>query len=245
LTFARVQHAVLAHVALRGNVETELAEGEAAGDAGCGCAYPDWVGDDLVERSNRILGRLKRATNAQQRCELSALPMWLRADVGPARLGIVHGDATSLAGWGFAQEHLREAGQRALAARWFEQAEVDAFACTHTCLPVFQGLRAGPLGRRRWILNNGAAGMPNFRGDTAGLLTRIALEPFTGPEGRHAVALAGGVVAQAIAIDGDCASWRERFLALWPPGSDAHRSYFERIVRGPAYRPAEVVRVEA
>ena len=95
--------------------------------------------------------------------ELSALPMWQRADVGPLRLGIVHGDATSLAGWGFAQEHLRDAKHREQVASWFDRADVDAFACTHTCLPVFQAIGGGPGGQPRWVLNNGAAGMPNLR----------------------------------------------------------------------------------
>jgi hypothetical protein len=241
-TFARVQQAVLAHGATRGNVETELAAPDEGGDAGCGCAYPDWVGDGVVERSNRILSRLRLATTASQRAELSVLPMWLRADVGPLRLALVHGDATSLAGWGFAQEHLRDAGHRAEVARWLDRADVDAFACTHTCLPVFQAVQA-PAGRLpRWVLNNGAASMPNFRGDTAGLLTRIAVEPFAGPERRFGVAMGQGVMAEAIAIDIDAHAWRERFQAQWPAGSDAHVSYFDRIARGPDYDPADAVR---
>ena len=242
-TFGRVQQAVLAHHALRGNVETELAALAADGDAdaGCGCAYPDWVGDGVVERSNRILRRLRLAADDAQCAQLAALPMWLRADVGACRLGIVHGDATSLAGWGFAQEHLRDDAHRAEVGRWLDRAGVDAFACTHTCLPVFQALPV-PRGGSRWVLNNGAAGMPNFRGDAAGLLTRIAVTPFAGPERRLGVGLGDGVVAEAIAIDIDAATWRTRFLALWPAGSDAHRSYFDRIVQGPAYTPADVVR---
>lgn len=240
--FARVQRGVLAHEALRGNVETELAAPEADTNAGCGCAYPDWVGEGVVERSNRILARLRTAIDAPQRAELAALPMWLRADVGALRLGIVHGDATSLAGWGFAQEHLRDAPHRAEVARWLDRAGVDAFACTHTCLPVFQAL-PGVQGRAaRWILNNGAAGMPNFRGDAAGLLTRLAVAPFAGRERRFGVTVGPETVAEAIAIDIDAQAWRARFQALWPAGSDAHLSYFDRIVQGPGYAPAEAVR---
>src|SRR5438552_14754525 len=41
--FESVNETVQDHVALRGNVETELA-GEDAG-AGCGCGYPQWVGE--------------------------------------------------------------------------------------------------------------------------------------------------------------------------------------------------------
>lgn len=245
--FARVQQGVLAHEALRGNVETELAAPPAAADdtAGCGCAYPDWVGDGVVERSNRILAHLRTASNATQRAELAALPMWLRADVGGLRLGIVHGDATSLAGWGFAQEHLRDASHRAEVAGWLRRGGVDAFACTHTCLPVFQAMPGAQAGAAGWVLNNGAAGMPNFRGDAAGLLTRIATAPSSGAQRRFGLALGSGVVAEGIAIDFDTPAWHKRFLAQWPAGSDAHVSYFERIVDGPCYGLEEVLRPAA
>jgi hypothetical protein len=92
------------------------------------------------------------------------------------------------------------------------------------------------------VLNNGAAGMPNFRGDAAGLLTRIATTPFDGPERRFGVALGGGVAAEGIAIDIDAPAWQAHFSAQWPPGSDAERSYHDRIVHGPDYTVAEVVR---
>ena len=239
--FNRIQRGVLAHHALRGNVETELAEAAAQDDAGCGCAYPTWVGDEVVERSNRILRRLRGAAGLAQRAELAALPMWLRADVGGLRVGIVHGDASSLAGWGFAQEHLREATHRDTVRGWFGQAGVDVFACTHTCLPVFQSLCTG--GALRWVCNNGAAGMPNFAGDGAGLLTRIAMHPFDGPQRRFGV-LHGDVFIDAIAIELDAADVQRRFVAQWPAGSDAHNSYFERISRGPAYRLQDALRVD-
>ncbi len=240
--FDRIQRSVLAHHALRGNVETELAAEESSGaadDAGCGCAYPAWVGDEVVERSNRILRRLRGAAGPAQRAALAALPMWLRADVGGLRVGIVHGDGSSLAGWGFAQEHLREASHRDTVRGWFGQAGVDVFACTHTCLPVFQSLRAD--GSLRWVCNNGAAGMPNFKGDSAGLLTRIAVHPFAGPQRRFGVTQ-GGLFIDAVAIEVDAVEVQRRFVAQWPPGSDAHQSYFERITRGPAYGVDDAVR---
>jgi hypothetical protein len=244
-TFSRVQRGVLAHEALRGNVETELAAPDAQADAGCGCAYPDWVGDGVVERSNRILARLRFAATPEQQAKLAALPMWRRADVGPMRLGIVHGDATSLAGWGFAQEHLRDARHREVVGQWFDRGGVDAFACTHTCLPVFQALQAERAARPRWVFNNGAAGMPNFAGDRAGLLTRVALTPYRGPERRFGVMAASGAVhVDAIAIEVDARAWRERFCMDWPQGSDAHTSYFERIDKGPAYAVHDAVRTD-
>lgn len=243
--FARVQRQVLAHAALRGNVETELAtEPEGADDdAGCGCAYPDWVGNAVVERSNRILRCLRTAATPIQRAELAALPMTLRADVGDLKLGIVHGDAQSLAGWGFAQEHLRDGAHRDTVRGWFAQAQVDAFACTHTCLPVFQRLQGATDTAARWVFNNGAAGMPNFSGDGAGLLTRVALHPFEGPQRRFGVQQ-GEVFIDAIAIDTDAAQAQARFLRQWAEGSDAHASYFHRIAHGPDYRVGDTIRIE-
>jgi hypothetical protein len=248
--FGQVQRAVLAHTALRGNVETEIAAEDAADtDSGCGCAYPDWVGDGVVERSNRMLGRLRQVATETQRAQLAALPMWQRADVGEVRIGIVHGDAQSLAGWGFAQEHLRDAGHRQIAREWFQRADVDAFACTHTCLPVFQGLRVeGRRAAPRWVLNNGAAGMPNFANDGAGLLTRVALRPFRGAGRRYGVCIGAGpdprVHAEAIAVEVDGGAWQREFLRQWPTGSDAHVSYFDRVVRGPDYEQNDAIRVE-
>lgn len=243
--FSRIQSGVLEHEALRGNVETELASDDSEDGAGCGCAYPDWVGQAVVDRSNRILRRLRQAAAAKQREELARLSPWQRADVGPLRLGLVHGDATSLAGWGFAQETLREAGHRRQARRWLDEAGVDAFACSHTCLPVFQALGRGSDGVPGWVLNNGAAGMPNFEADRAGLLTRVALSPFPGDGRRFGIVTgAGSVHVDAIAIEFDAEAWFGRFIRQWPEGSDAHRSYCERMTRGPAYRLQDAVRRE-
>src|ERR1700704_2122219 len=88
--FESVNEAVLRHLALRGNVETEIA-GEDSG-AGCGCAYPEWVGDAEVERSNEILGRLRGTARGfpQLRARLGGLPMHLVAEIGGLRVGIVH-----------------------------------------------------------------------------------------------------------------------------------------------------------
>jgi hypothetical protein len=241
--FARVQAAVLSHVALRGNVETELAEDDPDPEAGCGCAYPDWVGQDVVSRSNRILNQLRTATTPEQRAQLATLPMWRVAQVGALRVGLVHGDAQSLAGWGFAQEHLRDPTHLPLVRRWFERAQVDVFASTHTCLPVFQQFSVPGRHRSAWVLNNGAAGMPNFQGDAAGLLTRIAMAPFEGPQ-RRCTVQAHGLHFEAIAIETPAAPAQARFLQQWPEGSDAHASYFSRIVAGPAYREADVIRWE-
>ena len=229
--FSAIDDAVRAHLATRGNVETELAAPFAG--AGCGCAYPGWVDDGTVERSNRILERLRDAAPQAARERLAALPMHLVAEVGGERVAIVHGDAGSLAGWGFSQEILATAPGRRAAAEAFERAKVRVFASSHTCLPVMASFP-----NARVVVNNGAAGMPNFSGTRFGLATRISLSPGKAPVYARR---AGKLRVEAVAIDYDAAAWERRFLAQWPAGSDAHLSYCRRMVDGPGYRVEEAL----
>ena len=238
--FASINEEVLRHVALRGNVETEIAGDDAA--AGCGCSYPDFVGDPEVERSNRIIERLREAARAfpELRSRLGALPARLVARVSGARIGIVHGDAESLAGWGFSQELLREPARREAAAAWFAAADVRVFASSHSCLPVMQAFDT-PRGRRV-LANNGAAGMPNFSGSRHGLITRISAG--AAPDALYG-ATVDGVHIEALPVAYDHAAFERDFLATWPAGSPAHASYYRRVLAGPDYRPADAVRLEA
>ena len=230
--FERVTREVLEHWAIRGNVETELASDDSG--AGCGCAYPMDVSDAEVSRSNEIMERLRATARALPglRARLGKLPMNLVARVGEARVGIVHGDAASLAGWGFAQDRLGDASHRRWIESAFELAEVDVFASTHTCLPAFREYASGSA--RGIIANNGAAGMPNFAGRRAGLVTRIGCAPHAGPEKIYGME-ASGVHVEALELHYDHARWVERFLASWPRESPAHASYFRRIVEGPRF----------
>jgi hypothetical protein len=230
--FTRITEGVLAHRALRGNVETELAHDET--DAGCGCAYPADVSEADVARSNEILLRLRETARAYPhlRERLGELPMHLVARVGDARIGIVHGDAASLAGWGFAHDRLDLPSH----ARWienaFREARVDIFASTHTCLPA---LRRFDWGEAEGVVaNNGAAGMPNVAGSRYGLVTRIALTPHAGDEAIAGLRV-GGVRVEALRVDYDHGRWLRRFLASWPEGTPAHASYYRRIVEGPRF----------
>jgi predicted phosphodiesterase len=229
--FAEVQRRVLAHVALRGNVETEIAGDDDA--AGCGCAYPESVPDDDVMRSNRILERLRGVAGqvAGARTELAALPMHALAQVGGLRIGIVHGDAWSLAGWRFAHDSLHDAANDARLRSAFERAAVDGFACSHTCAPALRTVDG------RFVVNNGAAGMANFDGDGSGLLTRISVRPL--PAALARVRAYGlyerGVWIDALRIDFDLQAFLAQFDALWPNGSPAAVSYRHRIAAGPRF----------
>jgi hypothetical protein len=230
--FVAVNGTVLAHPAIRGNVETEIAV-EGSG-AGCGCAYPLDVSDGEVSRSNRILERLRDTAREfpQLRDTLGALPMNFVGRVGDARVGIVHGDAASLAGWGFAHERMGEPGHRRWIGNAFRDSGVDIFASSHTCLPAMRTFDFGE--GEVAVANNGAAGMPNFAGRSSGILTRVGIEPFGGDT------LYGtkvrGVHVEAIEIAYDRNRWARRFLASWPEGSPAHESYWRRISEGPRFQ---------
>jgi len=232
--FAAIERGVSAHEATRGNIEAELAR--PAQGAGCGCAYPEWVGDETVEHSNRIIERLRETAqafpSAQQR--LAALPMFLVAEIGGLRVGVVHGDADSLAGWGFSQEVLATAEGLRAAERTLDAAGVQVFASSHSCLPVLQSFAGN-----RALINNGAAGMPNFARTRYGLATRISVTPSAAALYRLPL---GAVVVEAIAIAYDADAWTARFLRQWPAGSDAHASYYARIADGPGYRLEQAVR---
>jgi hypothetical protein len=228
--FADLDRRVSEHRALRGNVETELARSGDTG-VGCGCAYPDSVDNDTVERSNLILVRLRQCVDAlpgmHQR--LADLPMMLTAYVGGLRVGIVHGDAESVSGWRFSIDALDFPASR----RWLEEvrsaSRIDVFASSHTCLPALRdfSLDSGRL----TVINNGAAGMPNFRGTHYGVLTRIGLRPSPHPT------LYGikrdGVFVEALPIPYDQRRWLREFADDWPPGTPAYVSYYSRIADGP------------
>ncbi|MFN0302337.1 MAG: hypothetical protein ACKVQU_18540 [Burkholderiales bacterium] len=242
--FTEINAAVLAHVAIQGNVEAEIG---APSDNGCGCNYPDYVDPTVVARSNAIMRELQSiAADAPGiRGALEALPMVRTIQVGDARIGIVHGDAEALAGWAFAAECLGAPRQCAVSdtvaiettpiekiATFFREADVCAFASTHTCLPLARDFAVD--GAPHLVINSGAAGMPNFARSTFGVITRISIEPAV-PRGSLYGIEIGGVRFDALPVHYDQRAWVEAFLRNWHPGSPAHASYFDRIVSGPRF----------
>ena len=187
--FRGISETVLAHHATKGNVEAELASEDET--AGCGCAYPDYIGDDVVDRSNQIITRL-RATAGQFPDlvgRLGELPRHLTAGVAGERVGILHGDPESLAGWRLALEAMEPGdpdvrrrvgwrGRPTTAAElldWFARAKVSVFASTHTGLPFAQVVPDS--GQGRLVINNGSAGLPSFADTSYGVITRLSGSP--------------------------------------------------------------------
>ncbi len=237
--FAEINRRVLSHDAILGNVEAEF--DAPTHEAGCGCAYPPSVGGDVVERSNRIHARL-RATATRHpeiRSQLSRLPMVARYTVAQCRVGVVHGDAESLAGWRFDTHEMNAPQAWPWLQQMFDAAAVDVFTSTHTCLPALRGLEK-TSGTTGWIANNGAAGMPNFTGDPRGLVTRIGIAP-SPHETLREVCVAGAYLS-LLPVRFDATRWQADFVRQWPTGSDAWVSYFRRISEGPAFEVGRALR---
>jgi hypothetical protein len=250
--FQAISEAVLARHATKGNVEAELASDQ---DAGCGCAYPDYVTDEVVDRSNQIMARLQATASRFPELvgRLGALPRYLTAQVGGERVGIVHGDPESLAGWRLALEAMepgdplvrRQVGWRGRPTTadelldWFGRADVGVLASTHTGLPYAQVVPDGA--HRRLVINNGAAGLPNFAGTSYGVLTRLSSDLRPPADSLYGITI-GRLRCDALPVRFDLDQWRARFLAQWPPGSPGHRSYFTRITRGTHLRLDQAAR---
>ena len=232
--FAQLNQRVLQHHAIQGNVEAELYSPQ--DDAGCGCAYPDSVGAAVVQWSNLIHAQLKATARRHPAllARLAQLPMLARYQVAGCRVGVVHGDADALAGWGFDVQALDNPQAQPWLQAVFAAADVQVFASSHTCLPALRQI-ALTNHRSGLVANNGAAGMPNFAGDLAGLVTRIGNTPSAHPVLQECQV--GSAFVALLPLRFDVARWQADFLAQWPPGSAAWLSYFERISQGPAYQP--------
>lgn len=162
-------------------------------------------------------------------------------------------DPESLAGWGLALEAMEpgdpvlrrrlgwqgQATTPTVVGRWLERAGVSVLACTHTGLPFAQDFLVA--GERRLVINNGAAGLGNFAGATYGVATRLSGDLRAPADSLYGITI-GSLRCDAVPVLFDPARWRARFLAQWPPGSPAYRSYLSRVERGTPLRPQQAAR---
>ncbi|MHA6491643.1 hypothetical protein ACX0MV_00185 [Pseudomonas borbori] len=227
--FQAIEQGLAGHLALRGNVETELGRADDSG-AGCGCAYPGSVDDAVVARSNAIQAELNRTVQQLpgMAARLAARPATALVSVGGQRVAISHGDEQSLAGWDCAREALAGAERQRQLNQWLRVNRVQVLATSHTCLAVALNLAEGAL------INNGAAGLPNFAGGRYGLLSRIATTP-------HPAALyrcqRGTLFIEALPLNYAHDPFLADFDRQWPAGSPAALSYRARILGGATEQP--------
>ena len=241
--FREVNERVLKHRASLGNVDYELANPNDG--AGCGCAYPNFVDQGVVERSNAMMERLQALASGHPDIQdrLNALPRTRCLIFGGLKVLVVHGDPESLAGWGLAWEAFTEGNESQL-AKWFADTGADVIASTHTCLPV---LWSGEVeGRARLVVNNGAAGMGNLADDARGLITRVvrqsgdsARPDESGPQPVSERTIAD-VGVSLVPVAFDLHAWLKEFDGLWPAHSPAAISYRDRLAHGTGLSPAEV-----
>lgn len=242
--FSAVEAGVHAHRATLGNVEYALTADDAA--VGCGCDYPDYVPDPVVTNSNLVVEQLLASAGPADdavRHRLASLPRHLTATVGDHRVGIVHGDPESLAGWRLALEAVDPPDDTARTRTgftgstttavdvldWCRRADVRALCCTHTGLPYAQDHTVDST--RYLVANNGCAGLPNFTGQRVGVITRLSADPRPPDDSLYGAGF-DGLRFDALPVRYDHDRWRADFLRCWPPGSPAHDNYAERIDNG-------------
>jgi hypothetical protein len=220
--FQQIEQGLATHLALRGNVETELGRADDSG-AGCGCAYPLSVEEAVVERSNAIQQQLNKTVQGLpgMAARLAARASTALVSVAGQRVAISHGDEQSLAGWSCSRQSLSEPARQQQLATWFTANNVQVLATSHTCSAVALNLEQGAL------INNGAAGLPNFTGGRYGLLSRIATKP-------HPAALyrcqRDGLFIEALPLNYDHPAFLADFDRQWPADSPAALSYRSRVL---------------
>lgn len=234
--FRDINRRVLSHTASLGNVDYELATPNSG--AGCGCAYPEFVDQGVVERSNQVMVRLQKLAEKHPdiQKQLAALPRYCCLLFGGLKVSVLHGDPESLAGWGLAHESfVANNGQRL--EGWFRASGADMMVSTHTCLPV---LWSGEVdGRPRLVANNGSAGMGNLSADPRGLITRVSR---MAPEDEAVAGLVhAGLHVDLMPVDYNVDAWLAEFDRLWPAGSPAARSYRSRLLEGTSLAAKDLV----
>ncbi|WP_028331073.1 hypothetical protein [Brachyspira alvinipulli] len=210
---------------LLGNVERELFR---EGNMGCGCSYPSYVSDDIVNRSNIIHEKLKKVMDylPQYKNILSKRNKDIVLEMMGQRIAVTHGDEKSLSGWECSAEYLEKEERQEELENWFIENNINILASTHTCFPAAVKLKNGI------VINNGAAGMPNFKGKIYGLITRIS--SFINKNAIYRDKI-NNLYAEAVPVIYDNDKFLKWFDDVWPLESEASLSYRDRIVNGTEY----------
>lgn len=223
--FVLIEQRIAPYVALVGNVEAELRRESDLG-VGCGCSYPDCTSDADVSRSNRIHAKLAAALRNHPEvlsCLHDRLPA-MTVSVGGKKVGITHGDEKLIGGWDCSRESLQDPIRQDELSCWMREHHLEVLATTHTCAPAAITLHDGV------VINNGAAGMPNFAKQDFGLVTRIALFP---ADDAVMSTTWNGLFIEAVPLRYEHEGFLAWFDALWSKTSPAAVSYRDRIINGP------------
>lgn len=225
-SFLEIERLVAPYVPMNGNVELELSRAEACG-VGCGCSYPTSMSDNFVNRSNAIYAKLKGAVAAQEGLAetLRGRPAWGVVGVGDALVGVTHGDEKSVSGWDCSTDALKRPERLAELRDFFSTRSVDILSTTHTCAAAAVAVEGGV------VINNGSAGLPEYRDMLFGLVNRISKTKH--PDALYRAQIQG-VYVEAVPVRYDNAKFLSWFDSIWEDGSPAAKSYRPRAVAGPA-----------
>ena len=222
--FLEVERLLEGSIPMNGNVELELARLEDCG-VGCGCSYPTTMSDAFVGRSNAIFGRMKESVkNLPEVSALGNRPAWGVVEVGEARVGITHGDESSVSGWGCSVENLQNPARKTKLDQFFSERNVDILSTTHTCAAAALALPHGV------VINNGSAGLPEYKDKLFGLVNRVAKTPHPDAVYRAKVK---GVFVEAVPVRYDQGAFISWFDSVWELDSPAAQSYRPRAIAGP------------
>lgn len=222
--YLEVERLLEGSIPMNGNVELELARLEDCG-VGCGCSYPTTMSDAFVGRSNAIFGRMKDSVkNLPEVSALDNRPAWGVVEVGEARVGITHGDEQSVSGWGCSVENLQDPARKAELDQFFFERSIDVLSTTHTCAAAALALSHGV------VINNGSAGLPEYKGKLFGLVNRVAKTPHPDAVYRAKVK---GVFVEAVPVRYDQDAFITWFDSVWELDSPAAQSYRPRAIAGP------------
>ena len=150
-------------------------------------------------------------------------PAHALVEIAGRTVAISHGDERSLAGWQCSREALRSVDRQKELADWMAERKIDVFATSHTCSPAALSWGSGA------VINNGAAGIPNFSAEREGLVTRIASTPH--PQALYRAQILG-LYVEAISLDYDHVAFLQDFDRQWPSQSPAALSYRDRLLNG-------------
>lgn len=229
--FLKVEELSKGSIKLLGNVEFELLNNTSS--LGCGCNYPQDVSDGVVERSNIIHNMMKENIKGDDILnDIKERSKTLVLDFLGKKIAITHGDEKSMSGWECSIDNLKLESRKKELDSWFGENNIDILATTHTCLPVVYD------NGRSIVINNGAAGMANIKGQTFGLFTRIA-------KSSHKKAIyseyRNGLYVELVKVDFDIEKFKLWFGKIWSDDSPASISYKNRIINGTSLAIEDII----
>ena len=237
--FIAVQKFVNRHITLKGNIEDSLSNPKNFDN--CNCDYPDYFPPEETIFSNEIFSQLKETFIScnDYKNDFNKLDTQLYISIknGP-NIFITHGDLQSLNGWLFSIKSIKKLKKMEF-LNFFDRVNADVIISSHTCLPVFCSA-THKNGEEKLLLNNGAAGMPNFKNKNFGIVIRIS----SGKSPDNKVIYRKKVknyFFEAIKLEYHNKNFINEFLSNWPSKSAGYKAYFDRIINGPIYDLADSI----